>query len=255
MQRLLEIMARLRDPVAGCPWDIQQNFRSIAPYTIEEAYEVADAIDRADMGALRDELGDLLLQVVYHARMAEEAGAFAFSDVVQAICEKMVRRHPHVFGDERVADAEAQTRAWSRLKAEERRAGGDRGSVLDDITRGLPATSRAHKLGRRAASVGFDWPDASAVVEKMREELRELEADLDDPRRLEEEVGDLLFTIVNLCRHRRLDADRALREANAKFERRFRAMETRCEAAGHGIAELGPDDLERLWQAVKQEGA
>lgn len=255
IRQLLEIMARLRDPRSGCPWDIEQDFRTIAPYTIEEAYEVADAIDREDMDALKDELGDLLLQVVYHARMAEEVGAFGFADVVTAISDKMVRRHPHVFGEEQVADAEAQTRAWERHKAAERASASDAAaSVLDDITKGLPALVKAEKLGRRAAGVGFDWPDVRGVVDKLREELIELESDLDDDRRLMEEVGDLLFTVVNLCRHRRIDADRALRDANLKFERRFRAVEARCAATGRTIPELDLEDLEHLWQTIKGDG-
>jgi len=256
MGQLLDIMARLRDPRSGCPWDIEQNFRTIAPYTIEEAYEVADAIDRQDMDALRDELGDLLLQVVYHARMAEEAGAFDFLEVVAGISDKMIRRHPHVFGDEEVADAESQTRAWERLKAAERSAEShSASSVLDHITNGLPAMVRAEKLGRRAASAGFDWPDTRGVVDKLREELAELEADLADDQRLAEEVGDLLFTVVNLCRHRKIDADRALRDANIKFERRFRALEARCAATGQVMSEIDPAQLEELWQTVKIEGS
>lgn len=249
---LLDIMARLRDPDEGCPWDIEQTFDTIAPYTIEEAYEVADAIERGDLADLRDELGDLLLQVVYHARMAEEAGAFSFADVVETICRKMIRRHPHVFGDEQVEDASAQTVAWERLKAEERQAGQTDPSHLAGIARGLPALVRAGKLGRRAASVGFDWPDAAGVIDKLHEELAELEADLDDNERLQDEIGDLMFTLVNLCRHRGLDPERALRRSNAKFERRFRAMEQRLRAGQQDLAEADAQELERLWRDAKR---
>ncbi|MGD8976211.1 MAG: nucleoside triphosphate pyrophosphohydrolase [Gammaproteobacteria bacterium] len=252
---LIDIMARLRHPEHGCPWDIQQTFETIAPYTIEEAYEVADAIERHDLEDLRDELGDLLLQVVYHARMAEESGAFRFDDVVEAICRKMVRRHPHVFGDETVADAGAQTEAWERLKAQERDRRKDEHrdqSHLAGIARGLPALVRAGKLGRRAARAGFDWPDVDGVVAKLHEELAELESDLDDDVRMEDEIGDLLFTVVNLCRHRGLDPERALRRSNAKFERRFRAMETSLASSGTSVSEADGDQLDAAWQEVKR---
>lgn len=251
---LIDIMARLRHPEHGCPWDIQQTFETIAPYTIEEAYEVADAIERDDLEGLRDELGDLLLQVVYHARMAEESGAFRFDHVVEAICRKMVRRHPHVFGDETVADAGAQTEAWERLKAEERQDQQADQSHLAGIARGLPALVRAGKLGRRAARAGFDWPDVDGVMAKLREELAELESDLDDDVRMEDEIGDLLFTIVNLCRHRGLDPERALRRSNAKFERRFRAMETALAASGMNVTDADAERLDAAWQDVKRSG-
>ena len=252
---LIDIMARLRHPEHGCPWDIQQTFQTIAPYTIEEAYEVADAIEREDLEGLRDELGDLLLQVVYHARMAEESGAFRFDDVVEAICRKMIRRHPHVFGDETVADASAQTEAWERLKAQEREQGRDQQedqSHLAGIARGLPALMRAGKLGRRAAAAGFDWPDLEGVIAKLHEELAELESELDDDVRMEEEVGDLLFTVVNLCRHRGLDPERALRRSNARFERRFRAMETALARSGKSVSDADADQLDAAWQEVKR---
>lgn len=254
MAWLIDIMARLRHPSDGCPWDIQQTFETIAPYTIEEAYEVADAIERGDPEGLRDELGDLLLQVVYHARMAEEQGSFCFDDVVETICRKMIRRHPHVFGDETVADAAAQTEAWERLKAEERRAGTQDGSLLAGIARGLPPLVRAGKLGRRAAGAGFDWPDAEGVVAKLHEEMDELESDLEDPARLEEEVGDVLFTVVNLCRHRGLDPEQALRRSNAKFERRFRAMETHLARKGMSVSEADAGQLDVAWREVKRSG-
>lgn len=249
---LIDIMARLRDPDDGCPWDIEQTFATIAPYTIEEAYEVADAIERGELEDLRGELGDLLLQVVYHARMAEEVGAFRFADVVEGICRKMIRRHPHVFGDEQVENANAQTAAWERLKAEERQAGQSDTSHLAGIARGLPALVRAGKLGRRAASVGFDWPDVAGVIGKLHEELAELESDLDDNERLEGEIGDLMFTLVNLCRHRGLDPERALRRSNAKFEHRFRAMETALSAENRALGDAAADEFERLWRDAKR---
>jgi len=243
VDELLSIMARLRDPDGGCPWDVQQDFASIAPYTIEEAYEVADAIDRGDLDDLREELGDLLLQVVFHARMAEEQGSFAFRDVVRAICDKMVARHPHVFGDAEVADAAAQTLAWEEHKRREREAKGRSGGLLADVPRGLPEWLRAHKLQKRAASVGFDWPDVSFVLAKLDEELAELREELQagqpDPARIEEELGDLLFVCVNLARHTGVDFSRALRSTNAKFERRFAGIEARAAAAGVALKDTG----------------
>jgi MazG family protein len=232
IQRLIAIMARLREPKTGCPWDAVQTFASIAPYTIEEAYEVADAIARQDMTSLKDELGDLLFQVVYHARMAEEAGSFAFADVVAAICDKMIRRHPHVFGEAKVADAAAQTEAWENLKAKERAAaaGKDKGapSVLDGLPAGLPALKQAEKLQRRAARVGFDWTDAKDVLGKIREELEEVAHEFEHPAgdsaRLTDELGDLLFACVNLARKSNIDPGMALRGTNLKFDRRFRRV-------------------------------
>ncbi len=228
LKRLLDIMARLRDPATGCPWDKEQNFRTIAPYTIEEAYEVAEACEAGNPAMLKDELGDLLFQAVFHARMAEEAGMFAFADVAAAISDKMVRRHPHVFGDVKIAGADAQTLAWEETKATERAAGGA-ASVLDGVGVGLPALTRAEKLQKRAARVGFDWPDAAPVLAKIDEELEELRDEMEggaDPARLEDEIGDVLFAVANLARHLRIDPEQALRAASRKFERRFRAMET-----------------------------
>jgi ATP diphosphatase len=251
IDRLLAIMARLRDPERGCPWDRAQDFRTIAPYTIEEAYEVADAIERADMAALKDELGDLLLQVVFHARMAEEAGLFAFDDVAAAIADKMVRRHPHVFGDAEIASVAAQNEAWEAHKAAERQAKGGHESVLDGVASAFPALLRAAKIARRAARIGFDWPDARAVIPKIAEEIAELEAELDGaalPAALEEETGDLLFAVANLARKLDLEPETALRRATVKFERRFRQVE--ALAAERGIGR-DLDALEALWDEVK----
>ena len=254
--RLLAIMARLRDKERGCPWDIEQTFATIAPYTIEEAYEVADAIERTDMEALKDELGDLLLQVVFHARMAEEAGHFAFDDVAAAIADKMVRRHPHVFGDAEIASVAAQNEAWEAHKAAERHTraqqNGGAASVLDGIALAYPALLRAAKVSKRAARIGFDWPDAKAVLPKIAEEIGELEAEIAsgaDRDALEEEMGDLLFAVANLARKLEIEPETALRRATAKFERRFRWVE--ALAAERGI---GPDldALEELWQQVKK---
>ena len=260
--RLLGIMAALRDPRTGCPWDVQQDFASIAPYTIEEAYEVADAIDRGDMDDLRDELGDLLLQVVFHARMAEEQGAFAFADVVAAIGDKMERRHPHVFAGATVADAEAQAREWEEHKRRERESGGDAdASALAGIARGLPEWQRALKLQKRAARVGFDWPSHAPVIAKLQEEIDEVRVEFEalaaDPGdaaardRLEDELGDLLFVAANLTRHAKVDFGSALRRANAKFERRFRAMEALAAADGVQLKDLPLDAQEAYWVRAK----
>lgn len=249
MTRLLDIMARLRDPVAGCPWDKEQNFRTIAPYTIEEAYEVAEACEAGDTAALKDELGDLLFQTVFHARMAEEAGLFRFADVAKAISDKMIRRHPHVFGDIKVDGAAAQTVAWEETKAKERAAGGA-ASVLDGVGVALPALTRAEKLQKRAARVGFDWQDAAPVFAKIDEELDELRDEIEgkaEQARIEDEFGDLLFAVVNLARHLRIDPEQALRGASRKFEHRFRAMEaTAAPLEGKSL-----DELEAAWQSVK----
>jgi MazG family protein len=262
IRRLLAIMAWLRKPVGGCPWDLEQNFATIAPYTIEEAYEVADAIERQDMAALKDELGDLLLQVVFHAQMAREAGRFDFADVAAAVSEKMIRRHPHVFGDVAIATAEAQTLAWEEHKANERQAQaaaeGRMPSVLDGVAAGLPALMRALKLQRRAARVGFDWPKAANVLVKIDEEISEIEKEIDgdgSKDRLLDEVGDLLFAVVNLARHLDVDPEAALRHANAKFERRFRKVEDRLTEAGRNVADISLEELEVLWQQVKAAGA
>lgn len=259
IDRLLSIMRRLRDPVGGCPWDREQDFRSIVPYTIEEAYEVADAIDRGDMAALREELGDLLLQVVFHAQMAAERGAFDFGDVVAAIADKMERRHPHVFGDETVADAAEQTTRWEALKAAERtaRGGPEDPSALAGIARGLPEWQRAVKLQKAAAKVGFDWPGPAPVLDKIAEELEELRVEFAraprDADRLEDELGDVLFVAANLTRHAGVDFGAALRRANAKFERRFRAMERYAAADGTDLAALPLDAQDRYWDRAKRE--
>ncbi|MDE2307186.1 MAG: nucleoside triphosphate pyrophosphohydrolase [Xanthomonadaceae bacterium] len=253
---LLAIMARLRDPERGCPWDVQQDFASIAPYTIEEAYEVADAIDRGDFDDLRDELGDLLLQVVFHARMAEEAGRFDFADVVHAIGDKMRRRHPHVFEGVRYADAAAQRQAWDDIKTAERAGRGEPrdDSALAGISSGLPEWKRALKLQQRAAGTGFDWPDPQPVLAKLAEEIDEVRAEFADgadPARLEDEIGDVLFVMVNLARHAGVDFSRALRHANAKFERRFRLMEQLAAADGGAFGGRTLAEQERLWRRAK----
>lgn len=248
--RLVAIMARLRDPARGCPWDIEQDFESIAPYTIEEAYEVADAIARGSLGELRGELGDLLFQVVYHARMAEEAGAFGWDDVVRGISDKMIRRHPHVFGDEsREKTAEQQTADWEATKAAER----GRTGVLAGVAAGLPALTRAIKLQNRAARVGFDWPDAGAVLDKIAEETAELvEArDEGDAGAVAEEYGDLMFVMANLARHLGVDPEAALRAANAKFVRRFEAVEAALAARGRTPAQSNLAEMDALWDAAK----
>jgi ATP diphosphatase len=253
LDRLLAIMARLRDPVSGCPWDRAQDFATIAPYTIEEAYEVADAIRRGDLSALRDELGDLLLQVVFHARMAEEAGHFAFQDVAAAISDKLEARHPHIFGPDApagaVADDQGRERRWETLKAAERAAAGATGA-LDGVALALPALMRAEKLQKRAARVGFDWPDPEGPAAKLREEMAEL-AEADDAARVEE-AGDLLFAAVNLVRAYGVAAEDALRAANAKFETRFRAMEMLAAQRHEDFAQLGLERQEALWQEVKR---
>ncbi|WP_246423589.1 nucleoside triphosphate pyrophosphohydrolase [Roseospira goensis] len=246
-------MARLRDPVGGCPWDLEQSFATIAPHTIEEAYEVADAIERADMADLRDELGDLLLQVVFHARMAEEAGQFGFGDVAAAIADKLVRRHPHVFGDATVVDAADQTDAWEAQKKRERAAKAHHG-VLDGLTSGLPATTRAQKMGNRVARVGFDWPDPNRLLDKVQEELDEVRAEVnaDAPTaRLMDEVGDLMFTCVQLARKLEVDAESALRHTNAKFERRFRHLEARLAESDRAAEDATLEEMEALWQQAK----
>jgi len=239
LEKLRAIMVRLRDPETGCRWDKEQTFRTIAPYTIEEAYEVADACERDDMAALKDELGDLQLQVVYHARMAEEHGAFALDDVIAGICDKMIRRHPHVFGD-------GESPGWESIKAAER-ANHDDGSALAGVALGLPALLRAEKLQKRAARTGFDWPDPSGARSKIDEEIDEI-ADAPDAEARAEEMGDLLFAVVNWARHLGIDPEAALRMANAKFERRFRAMEA---MAGENFARLSLDDKEALWVRAK----
>ena len=256
MPRLLEIMRRLRDPQTGCPWDIEQDFATIAPYTIEEAYEVADAIERAAWDELKGELGDLLFQSVFHAQMAEEKGLFSFQDVADTMSDKMVARHPHVFGDQsRDKSAEQQTQDWETIKAAEREARA-RGGVLDDVALNLPALMRAEKLQKRAARVGFDWPDIGQVVDKIAEEARELaEARESLPQdKIAEEMGDLLFVMANLARHLKVDAETALRDANAKFVRRFHFIEAELEKRGKTPDESDLEEMDALWTRAKAEG-
>jgi MazG family protein len=250
MKRLLDVMARLRDPVNGCPWDREQTFRTIAPYTLEEAYEVADAIERADMADLEAELGDLLLQVVFHARMAEEQGLFDFARVADGIAEKMIRRHPHVFADEVVADAAAQQVRWDEIKAAEKAARPVQGSLLDDVPVGLPALTRAVKIGKRAALIGFDWPDAQGPRDKVDEELRELDEAIQggDRSAMAAELGDVLLALSNLARHLRIDPEGALREANGRFSGRFADVEAKAKQSPD--ADLAT--LETAWQLAKQ---
>ena len=252
MPRLLEIMRRLRDPETGCPWDIEQDFASIAPYTIEEAYEVADAIEREAWDELKGELGDLLLQSVYHTQMAEEAGMFSFDDVANAISDKMVARHPHVFGDEsRDKSAKQQVLDWEQIKAAER-AGKQETGVLDGVAKGLPALTRALKLQNRAARVGFDWPSTDEVLDKIVEEAQELREVRDDAERFEE-FGDLLFVMVNLGRHMGLDPEAALRATNAKFTRRFESIEAALAAEGRTPKDSNLTEMDALWDAAKAE--
>jgi MazG family protein len=260
ISRLIEIMAALRDPAGGCPWDLKQTFTTIAPYTIEEAYEVADAIARGDLDDLKDELGDLLLQVVYHARMAEERQAFAFADVVEAITTKMIRRHPHVFGSEDERAAGAAPGFWDRAKAAEKAASPDAG-LLDGVPVGLPALTRAIKLQNKAAKVGFDWPSLTPVLAKLKEELAELEeAIASNPREsasqhaIEEEFGDLLFVIANVARHLKIDPESALRAANEKFIRRFRYIEAQLGEQGRGPTQSNLAEMDALWDAAKTKG-
>ena len=273
---LLAVMAALRTPGTGCPWDLEQDFRTIAPYTIEEAYEVADAIEKGDRRALKEELGDLLLQVVYHARMAEEEGAFAFADVVDAIANKMIRRHPHVFGSEAERAAGAAPGFWERIKAEERasapptpspsphhaegvsstRRGGGHGGALADVPVGLPALTRAVKLQDKAAKVGFDWPSLAPVFDKLKEELGELEAAMAssaDRAKIGEEFGDLLFVVANVARHLKVDPEAALRAANQKFMRRFRRIEELLAAQGREPAQSTLAEMDELWDQAKRE--
>jgi len=265
IRRLNEIMAALRTPETGCPWDLEQTFATIVPYTLEEAYEVADAIARGDEANLREELGDLLLQVVFHARMAEEEGRFDFGDVVDAITRKLIRRHPHVFGDARNLSSDEVKALWGRIKAEEKReraearrvaglSADDATGALAGVPLALPALTRALKLQEKAGKVGFDWNDPRAVLAKLREEIDEVEAELDanDAQRVAGEVGDLLFAVANLARHLRVDPEGALRSANAKFERRFAHIESRLGEAGRTPADATLDEMEALWSEAKQ---
>jgi MazG family protein len=257
ISELVEIMARLRDPRAGCPWDLEQDFQSIAPYTIEEAYEVADAIARGEMSDLCEELGDLLFQVVYHTQLAQEQGAFALDQVIAGICRKLVSRHPHVFAQEDIADAKAQALAWDAHKAREKAAKGlGDASILADIPIGLPALTRAAKLGRRASKTGFDWPDAQGPRDKISEELDELDREIavGDKQRMHAEVGDLLFAVVNLCRHHELDPEAALRDSNGRFQRRFEYVEHALASEGSSAAEASLERMDALWEQAKQLG-
>lgn len=264
IEKLREIMAALRDPENGCPWDQEQNFASIVPHTLEEAYEVAESIENGDMAELRDELGDLLFQVVFYARLAEEQGDFDFDQVVDAIVDKLLRRHPHVFGDVHIADAQAQSKAWEAQKARERAAkpgapekmADSIAGTLDGVAIALPALTRAAKLQKRAARVGFDWPDVLPVLDKVLEELNEVKAEITEGgehAKLEEEMGDLLFACTNLARHLQLEPETALRQANRKFERRFARMEAIVQQPGVDISRLGLDAWEDLWCRVKAE--
>jgi len=260
---LLAVMAALRTPGSGCPWDLEQTFKTIAPYTIEEAYEVADAIEKGDMGALKEELGDLLLQVVYHARMTEEEGAFAFAEVVEAITAKMIRRHPHVFGTEAERAAGAAPGFWQRIKAKEKASVA--GGVLDDVPAAIPALTRAVKLQDKAARVGFDWPSLAPVFDKLKEELSELEnavasgagetasGSAADREKIEEEFGDLLFVVANVARHLKIDPEGALRAANQKFIRRFGRIEALLAADGRSPAQSTLAEMDRLWDQAKAE--
>jgi MazG family protein len=254
IERLLAIMARLRDPERGCPWDREQTWATIAPHTVEEAYELADAVADGDPYRVRDELGDVLFQVVFQARIAEERGEFGFDDVAKSISDKLERRHPHVFGDDRVDDPATLRHAWESHKAAERASTGQGDGALDGIARALPALARAEKLGKRAARVGFDWPDLDGVLAKIREEIDELEvaASADDHAHVREELGDLLFSLAQAARRLEIDAESALRDANAKFEHRFRHVEAALRARGLQPSEVELAELESLWGAAKQ---
>ena len=255
IDRLIDIMAALRDPETGCPWDVKQDFTTIAPYTIEEAYEVADAIERGDMDDLKDELGDLLLQVVFHARMAEESGNFAFNDVAGTIADKMIRRHPHVFGDESAETPDAAKVSWEETKARERAEKGLDESALDGVATALPALIRAEKLSKRAARVGFEWPTVDMVFRDMEEEIEEIQHELrvgGGPDRLEDEVGDLLFCVANLARFVGVDPEKALRSTNDKFDRRIRAVESSFKQEGRSLKDCSLDEMDARWDVVKR---
>ena len=259
MERLLTIMTRLRDPDMGCPWDLQQTFDTIAPYTIEEAYEVADAIEHGRMGDLRDELGDLILQVVFHAQIAKEQKIFTFDDVLNSISDKMVKRHPHVFSGSRINDPAVQSLAWEEQKAAERaeKVGiqGKTPSALDGVATALPALTRALKLQNRAARIGFDWPEMAPVLGKIQEEIDELQTEIEtgDKSAMMDEMGDLLFSVVNLARHLKIDPEAALRTGNSKFERRFKLLETELAGRGEDISFMSIEALETAWQNIKSE--
>lgn len=260
ISKLITIMSRLRDPDGGCPWDIEQNFSSIAPYTIEEAYEVAEAIETDDMAHLKDELGDLLFQVIFHSQMAQEKGHFDFKDVVESICDKMIRRHPHVFAGADYRNSEEQTKAWETQKALERKQKDQQSSALDGVTGGLPALTRAIKLQNRAARVGFDWPDTSQVLDKLNEEMAELSHELvqakkgaDNSDRITEEFGDMMFVYANLARHMNIDPEGALRSANYKFEKRFKQVEQLASAQGKPLEKMTLEEMDQLWDQVKAQ--
>lgn len=261
MQQLLDIMRALRDPDSGCPWDLQQNFQSLIPYTIEEAYEVADAIERNDLDDIKSELGDLLFQVVFYSQLADEQQGFNFNDVAQAISDKLTRRHPHVFANVKITDAKEQTKEWEKLKQQERKAKAGNNATelshLDDVSRTLPSLMRAEKLQKRAAREGFDWVDVKGVMAKVYEELdevqQELDAEVQEQTKLEDEIGDLFFSCINLSRHAGVDAEQSLRKANLKFERRFRELEKKANTKGLKMNEMKAEELENLWQEVKTE--
>ena len=261
MQQLLDVMRALRNPDSGCPWDLEQNFQSLIPYTLEEAYEVADAIERNNLDDIKSELGDLLFQIVFYSQLAEEQQAFDFNDVAQAISEKLTRRHPHVFAGANVKDAETQTKEWEKIKQQERKARAEQGSIslshLDDVSRTLPSLMRTEKLQKRAAKEGFDWPNIEGVVAKVYEELnevrQELDADVQEKEKIEDEMGDLFFSCINLSRHAGVDAEQCLRKANLKFERRFRALEQIAKDKDLQINEMTTYELEGLWREVKKQ--
>ena len=259
IEKLIDIMRALRDPKSGCPWDLEQDFQSLIPYTLEESYEVADAIERNDFDDIKSELGDLLFQIVFYSQLAKEQEAFEFKDVAQAISDKLIRRHPHVFADAIVKDAAEQTKEWEKIKQKEReeKAEGNSShlSILDDVSRTLPSLMRSEKLQKRAAKEGFDWPSINDVMVKVREEVSEVQQELDaktqDKEKIEDEIGDLFFSCINLSRHAGLDAEQCVRKANLKFERRFRELEKTANNKGMQVNEINTDDLEKLWQEVK----
>ncbi|HFD31366.1 MAG TPA: nucleoside triphosphate pyrophosphohydrolase [Gammaproteobacteria bacterium] len=260
IQQLIDIMRALRDPESGCPWDLEQDFQSLIPFTIEEAYEVADAIERNDIGDIKSELGDLLFQIIFYCQLADEQQAFDFNDVVQSINDKLTRRHPHVFADATVKDSAAQTKEWEKIKQQERKTKAASSSAtlshLDDVSRTLPSLMRAEKLQKRAAKEGFDWPNIKGVMAKVIEELDEVQQELDAKKieqdKLENEIGDLFFSCINLSRHAGVDAEQSLRKANLKFERRFRSLEKLAEEKNKQINDMTADELESLWQEVKK---
>jgi len=260
LDELVEIMQKLRDPDSGCPWDLEQDFSTIAPYTIEEAYEVADAIQRNNLDDLKDELGDLLLQVICHSQMASEAGSFNINDVIESICDKMIRRHPHVFSDQQISSAQEQTLAWEQIKANEKAekrtqlgTNNELSSILDDVPSNLPGLLRAKKLTKKAASVGFDWPDSISIFQKLEEESKELldAINTDNQVNIEEELGDLLFVIANLSRHLKVDPEKALRRTNQKFIQRFQWLETTLINQGRSLEVASLKEMDELWNQAK----